>query len=583
MCGVSTAAWAQAPAGGKAPAGNLVANGDFAKFTPEDNLWDGVNSAGLLSGWIGNTFAATERGKAGPLAMPVSVNFIDINGDHLPDLITCDPAGFLRAYINSGTATAPKFTHAEIIPLYLPRVAKDALKENVGPVGTPKISLYDWSHRGSLDLIVGNYIGDILRFPNSGSAQSPHFAQPQSYEKIKVPTSNKRPWGNLFAPCSVDWNHDGKTDLLVGEGSYSANAIYVLLNQSSSSEPKFVEEQRFYLCYGDGREQLVPTVADYNGDGLPDVLVGDWLGTVGVFLNQGSWKPGTELPLATNIRFGDVEKIGTAIAPFAADYNGDGLFDLLIGKADGHVAVSINTGTKSEPKFGPLVDIKGTDLMAEKINLPANFTMDTGKGRGNLYGYISVMPGEASPGGGKVLKSGFFPSPNKVFKMFPIGIEGPDVTTYFRYDRYQWDPVPAGYDGYNRTSDRFEFRQQLGGLKVGATYQVSFKAKGTGLVDGSCTVAYLGAAENVPKKFTRGERGSVKVDKNETHEEVRVVENFSANSGWKNYEKSFQVVFKEKDLKKLEETTLAMIGFEFTLPQYAADCEICDVQLVEKK
>src|SRR5207244_1734575 len=114
------------------------------------------------------------------------------------------------------------------------------------------------------------------------------------YGSVRVAVGSK-PWGNLFAPCVVDWNKDGRPDLLIGEGSYSANAVFVLLNQSSASEPKFTDEHRHYLCYGDGREQLAPTVADINGDGEPDVLVGDRLGTVGIYLNPGKWKPGTEL------------------------------------------------------------------------------------------------------------------------------------------------------------------------------------------------------------------------------------------------------------------------------------------------
>ncbi len=69
-----------------------------------------------------------------------------------------------------------------------------------------------------------------------------------------------------------------------------------------------------------------------------------------------------------------------------------------------------------------------------------------------------------------------------------------------------------------RSTDACLIRQQLGPLKVGASYHISFKVKGGGIEDGVCTVAYLGAAENVPKKVIRGERGSVKVDKNEAHD-----------------------------------------------------------------
>jgi hypothetical protein len=561
---------------------NLVANGNFAQFTATDNLWDGVDGAGFLAGFRRGTYATTESGKVGGQEMPLSVWFGDINGDGLPDLITADPAGVLRAYINSGTKGDPKFTHAEVIPLYPPQIAKDTAYNRgwwTGPHSIPKIAFYDWNHDGKLDMLIGNYFGDVLRVPNTGNGAAPAYAQPTSYDRVKIPLAGKRPWGNLFAPCPIDWDKDGKTDLLIGEGSYSANAVYVLLNQSAGSEPKFNDEHRYYLCYGDGREQLVPTIADYNGDGLPDVLVGDRKGTVGVYLNPGSWKPGTELPLANMIHFGNTESLGSAVAPHAADFNGDGLFDLIIGKGNGRISLAINKGTKGEPKFESAVEMRGEKYFKEKINTPGKWDIDEGHERGNLYAYVSVDPNEASPGGGKVLKAGFFPSPNKVFKMVPIGINGRDEPDFFRYWREEWVPVTVRWAGWTRMADMFLMRQNLPELKIGTTYKLTFKVKGKGITEGVCTVAYLGAAENVAKKFSRNDRGGVKALKDETHEEVNEKETFTSGNEWKAMEKTFTVNFKESVLKKIGTTTLAMIEFKFVLPQYAAECQICDVQL----
>jgi hypothetical protein len=593
--GLAFAARAQAPA--PAPAGgNLVGNGDFAKSFPIDNLWDGVDDKGFLSGWRRQTYAVTESGRVGGLEAALSVDFVDINGDQLMDLITADAAGFLRAYINRGTKTDPKYDHAEIIPLFPPQIAKDNGGDQgywTGPHSVPKINMVDWNRRGAPDMLIGNYAGDILLVPNTGGSQAPAFAQPTNYAKVLVSTSAKRPWGNLFAPYAIDWNKDGKMDLLIGEGSYSANAVHLLLNSSAGSSPTFTEDKRYYLCYGDGREQLVPTVADWNGDGFPDVLVGDRLGTVGVYLNNGQWKPGVELPLVTNVRFGTVEKLDTAVAPNAADFNGDGLFDLVIGKATGRLGIAINKGTKAEPKFDAPMELQGKDLLSEKINLPGPqsvdwrtagvWSMDVGNNRGNLYAFGSVHPTEASPGGGKVLKFGFFPSPNKVFKLNPLSVDGKDRTDYFRYWADEWEAIPASWAGYARPADSVVLRQTLTiPLKVGGTYELSFKTKGAGFENGICTVAYLGAAENVATKFKRGERGSVKADKDETHEIVEVTENFSPGAAWKAAGKPFTVAFKEKNLKKLDATTLALIEFKFTLPQYSATCEICDVKVAVK-
>ena len=561
--------------------GNAVVNGDFAKFTAQENLWDGVDAKDFLSGNPVGAYAVTENGKVGSLAMPMTVYFADMNGDKRPDIVSCDPAGIVRVYFNSGTPTEPKFTHAEIVPIFPPQVAKDERWDRNGywtwPHSIPKMTLFDWHKRNAPDLVFGNYTGDIFMVDNTGSSSAPAFPQPNKYASVRVHVGAK-PWGNLFAPCVVDWNKDGRPDLLIGEGSYSANSVFVLLNQSSGSEPKFTDEHRHYLCYGDGREQLVPTVADFNGDGEPDVLIGDRLGTVGVYLNPGKWKPGMELPLAQMITFGDKQSVGTAVAPHACDYNGDGLFDLLLGKANGHIAVALNIGTKTEPKFGPANDISGVNLWSNDIRLPANWTVDAGSTRGNLYAYTSVQE-TPSPGGGKVLKSGYYPSPNKVIKMVPLMVDGVDSVDFFRYWWDQWYAMPANWSAGGRVTNSFVIRQNLTPLKVGGNYTLSFAAKGGGIRDGQATVGYLGANENTPTKFTVAGRG-MKAIKDEAHEEIYETEKFSNNAQWKTVKKTFTVHFRDKTIKSLDVTTLALLEFKFELDQYTGFCEIADVQVI---
>jgi hypothetical protein len=583
LVAIVTPLWAAdepAPAGG-----NAVLNGTFTKFAGRENLWDGVDSQDFLAGNSVGAYAVTENGKIGNLNMPVTVSFVDMNGDKLPDIVSCDPSGIMRVYFNSGTPTEPKFTNAEVIPIFPPQVAKDDRWNNHGgywtwPHSIPKMALYDWNKRGVPDLFFGNYTGDIGMVDNTGNSVAPVYAQPPNYARVRVPIGTKQ-WGNLFAPCVYDWNKDGKPDLLIGEGSYSANAVYVLLNQANGQEPKFSDADRSYLCYGDGREQLVPTVADYNGDGQPDVLIGDRLGTVGAYVNPGNWKPGTELPLKEMITFGNAKNLGTGVAPHACDYNGDGLFDLLIGKANGRIAVSLNTGTKTEPKFGAATDIKGVNIWGADIRPPANFTIDNGSTRGNLYAYTSVQDAKG-PGGGNVLKSAFSPSPNKVVKMVPLVVDGDmggDTKEFFRYWWDEWYPMKADWAAADRVTNSFVIRQDLTPLKVGATYALKFNVKGVGIKEGQATVGILGANENTPTKFSAAGRGS-KALKDEAHEEIYESEKFSSSAQWKAVEKVFTVRFKDRAIKALDTTTLAILEFKFELDQYLGVCEIADVQVV---
>jgi hypothetical protein len=166
--------------------------------------------------------------------------------------------------------------------------------------------------------------------------------------------------------------------------------------------------------------------------------------------------------------------------------------------------------------------------------------------------------------------------------MTQLGVDGRDTEDFFRYWYEVWYPINATWAGWVRPSDQFVVRQELGPLKTGMSYTFSFKVRGKGIQEGVATVAILGAAENVAKKFQRNERGAVKALKDETKEEILEKENFTSSDAWKTVEKTFVLNFKERGLKQLAESTLAVLEFKFTLPQYAGHCDISDVQLVAK-
>ena len=129
--------------------------------------------------------------------------------------MSCDPAGIVRIHFNSGTLQEPKFTVAEVVPIFPPQVSKDEKWNHQGwwtwPHSIPKITLFDWNKRGVPDLVFRNYTSDVCIVENTGNVTAPVFPQPQKYERVRVPLGSK-PWGNLFAPCVYDWNKDGKPD-----------------------------------------------------------------------------------------------------------------------------------------------------------------------------------------------------------------------------------------------------------------------------------------------------------------------------------------------------------------------------------
>ena len=234
----------QSPPGPK----NLVTNGGFENSFQRQNLWQGVDSAGFLTGERGQVPVLTFKGEIADSAMPISVAVADMNADGLPDLVTMDVLGYMRIYFNSGDKGQPKFAVGDLVGLFLTRTASnDPTIGREAPEArlAPRIFPTDIMKSGKKDLIAGNYLGDVFLIPNSGSAQIPDFKQPQDLSRVAIPTMKdpKKRWGNVFAPCTWDWNRDGREDLLLGEGSYSANNIHLLINQGSGQPTRLRRNQ----------------------------------------------------------------------------------------------------------------------------------------------------------------------------------------------------------------------------------------------------------------------------------------------------------------------------------------------------
>ena len=594
LLGVTSAlAQAPAPAGAK----NLVSNGSFETSFRRENLWAGTDSSGYLAGQRGAVPILTTSGAISESSMPVSVSLADMNADGKLDIVAMDVLGYLHIYFNQGTPQEAKFATGDLSGLFLTRIdSKDPVLNGAKATYArlaPRAFATDMLKSGKKDLIVGNYLGEIFAVPNAGSPQSPDFRQPPDPSRLLVPTtkdSNNR-WGNVFSPAVWDWNRDGKDDLILGEGSYSANNIHLLVNQGSGSKPVFDENNHHIIAYGDGLEQLAPCVVDYNGDNQPDLLVAERTGKIAIYLNSGDqWKIGGKPPEvgvlkgsdqrqfvggASALNFGGICTVATG------DLNGDGLFDLVVGKTNGRIAIAMNTGSKTEPKFGAPVELKGDPSVPFAV--PSGWDVDYGERRGNFFGFVSVVKGaedkNAAPSDGAAcLKAGYLPTSNKVM---PV----PSVYTgaFPKFDLKEPSFTAAGAsEVLNSAPARYFMIRQLGRFRLGMNknYTLSFKVKGRAS-EGQAIVGWTGYKKLSEARVTQGERGSADVRENTSEDQAFETVKFTPGAGWSEVRKDFRVSLKNKELADLKEATTSLLQISFSM-QPGDEVYFDDVKIIER-
>jgi len=180
----------------------------------------------------------------------------------------------------------------------------------------------------------------------------------------------------MFSPQLADYDGDGRPDLIAGSDCCQDGCFYVFRRLKDGGfaprqqvKPVFPPEQFNPHQFRPDVLQSRLAVADLNGDGKPDVLIGaNDRRTLGVVYGplagkdeltvQRMWPEGQE-PFGRRAQSGFYKAMSTN--PVLADWDRDGLPDLILGvrewgKDDWHsrgVYWCRNVGTQRGPKFGP--------------------------------------------------------------------------------------------------------------------------------------------------------------------------------------------------------------------------------------
>jgi len=127
-----------------------------------------------------------------------------------------------------------------------------------------KIHVADWNGDGLKDLLVGHN-DRIILYKNIGSKSSP---------KLTAPVKINGNFPSRPSPYIVDWDHDGKNDLLVGSDEAK---VFFYRNVGTNKEPKLAIGKQLILkgINPIGYRYRV-AVTDWNNDGKLDLLVGNY-------------------------------------------------------------------------------------------------------------------------------------------------------------------------------------------------------------------------------------------------------------------------------------------------------------------
>ncbi len=289
-------------------------------------------------------------------------NFADFDGDGDLDLLCGEFLDGFTYFKNTGSRTQPKYA-------LMKRVHSDSGSFLTMDLEMITPTAIDWDRDGDMDLIVGDEDGRVAFVENTGKpdeAGTPVFREPRYFQQ----EADLVKFGALATPVGFDWDGDGDTDILCGNTAgyvaFLENLSGPGVEQPKWSAPKYLEADGRVIRPMAGPNGSIQgpceakwgyttqTVADWDGDGLPDLLLNSILGKVVWYKNVGTraaprlaaaqaveveWRGGQP-----RLAYGWMQPEGKALltqwrtTPVAVDWNGDGLMDLVMLDQEGYLA-----------------------------------------------------------------------------------------------------------------------------------------------------------------------------------------------------------------------------------------------------
>lgn len=292
--------------------------------------------------------------------------FEDWDGDGDLDIIANDFMDTLTFFENVGTRTRPVYTAGRFLR------TPDGARLH-GDLCMSTIVKYDWDGDGRPDIIIGEEDSRVGWMRNTGRLAKglPVFERVRYFRQ----QADELNFGVLSTPAVYDFDGDGDEDVISGN---SHGQIAWLENLSGPGVEKPMWAAPVYLTEPDGKKIWIlagpngsiqgpceskwgyttVSVADWDGDGLPDVMANSIWGLVRWWRNIGTrTKPAFDFARSVRVAWNGRQPaqpwgwltpehlddpsallIPWRTTPVMTDWNQDGLMDLLAMDVDGDLA-----------------------------------------------------------------------------------------------------------------------------------------------------------------------------------------------------------------------------------------------------
>lgn len=247
----------------------------------------------------------------------------DFDHDGVSDLLVGTASGQLILY-RGLSQDGSRYGEGEVLPLGM-----------TVPGAVPV--LVDWDNDLRKDLLVGAADGTLVLFINQGSERAPVFAE----GLLLADASGVIDVGDGAAPVVVDFDDDGKKDLLVGN---TDGRLVRFHNEGPDAGPRLARVE--FPLEGVGDTPVAPFMVDWNGDGRRDLLLAqDGCFLVFSRLENGSFAPAEAVEVKGRLAGDTPQRI------FVADTDGKKGKDIFVGGADGEVRLLQGNAKQLAPAF----------------------------------------------------------------------------------------------------------------------------------------------------------------------------------------------------------------------------------------